>query len=1346
MMTSTRLQRPPEREEEEKEERFFAVTYTNETHKKRPKWKDGFVRIVRCCAASHSGSLSVVLYGANAQNNRSFEEVTRESFASSSETTRKKAGLETIAKISRKETKAIQSVLEKLEEENTIEEFSGYKVEIDEEFGKDGNAVSRQKAMNRSADVGRETSLFRATRSIRESQTPASFRNPMFTKTTTVTIDTLTPIQTVGVSAKDVAGKRSRIEEEEMNDVGLRDVGAAASKENEQPCNAAKQPKRVNIAAALKERLANLTKQKEEKEKMMEIVAVEEEEEEKHTEGEEAMVPQRVVNYGNTNSSYAQQQQQQQQHNGNSKNNQYRYAEPTIAIKFPFEKLSAHVALRFEGGVREYQNYLLSTSCEQLSLKLRNVSDAVRTVVHALPQQKRGAPVATTSVHVNTTVDPKNLGIRLGRQYRIHYWSECKMTAYKTQTKKDEETGTVKLSKTVVELTLGRCEYHRPNDFAKGDVYVLSTDPGFFLSSPVAKNTRQGMDTYKNWTGVVASTWHAPDKEGKMHVEMLGDLPRTLKESLKNSSNGGWVKRKSLTLYAARALSAFGELEEMKNALEMVKEDTMPLMRMIMNPSVAELTSEHAENITADEEEDFQDLEFTFQNQYGLNHDQAVAMKGMVNTECGVSLVHGPFGSGKTKLVASFIREHVASVKDMQHKLGVLPPDTKQRNGRILVCANTNVAVDRVLKTLLENGFTDFCRVGSLTKIDADILPFSIHAKRDSKKGNTHIEELEKALKENEKISSRRKRIEEEIKNLKIKGALQKRAKLVKSAPVVAVTCSSCVNKHLEDQKFDILILDECSQMTEICSLLPLARFGVKHLIAVGDPKQLPPVLESNLEYPTISEQQPTLFVRLAKLGLPVTLLRTQYRMHPLLSEVPNAHFYENKLLDGVSASDRGALLEGVPPLVFFDTHGENAREERGGQSKFNASEARGCAVIARELLNRGLKPKDVGIIAFYRAQVDCVNSYLVRMRVGATTTADILAPSELDEEEDGEIQVSTVDAFQGQEKKVIILTLCGAFKGSNSFTTRERLNVALTRSQRHEFIVADSNEIGRDCLALRDVLSKARKTPSGYHPASRRIDDVVCKWPSLVTATSCDFDVATDIERNAELKEDDADGESEDIVCVHDDADNANNDIASPSSYTEYDDDEDEEEDNSDEPSPPASPKVEEKVEFDMNEAERKNEYDPSSCPQEYLPIIEKLEEIEIQPDEYYLWYKKLSRALLFRVQADRRWCELDNKMRTMLHDLGFPGIDHVSWKWTSKPLRRAIFEKFFPAFAYYVHKHFGYEYTRMRKLIEKYDSVDALRKDETGFGLHAIREAETQDLSERGARWLTRKLSSSE
>ena len=190
------------------------------------------------------------------------------------------------------------------------------------------------------------------------------------------------------------------------------------------------------------------------------------------------------------------------------KNNQYRYAEPTIAIKFPFEKLSAR---RFT--VRRRRSRIpklppldfVRTTFAQAQERFGRGANC-RTHSSAAKKRRAGCDDLGAREHSRRS---KNLGIRLGRQYRIHYWSECKMTAYKTQTKKDEETGTVKLSKIIVELTLGRCEYHRPNDFAKGDVYVLSTDPGFFLSSPVAKNTRQGMDTYKNWTGVVASTWHA---------------------------------------------------------------------------------------------------------------------------------------------------------------------------------------------------------------------------------------------------------------------------------------------------------------------------------------------------------------------------------------------------------------------------------------------------------------------------------------------------------------------------------------------------------------------------------------------------------------------------------------------------------------------------------------------------------------------------------------------------------------------------------------------------------------------------------------------------------------------
>ena len=96
------------------------------------------------------------------------------------------------------------------------------------------------------------------------------------------------------------------------------------------------------------------------------------------------------------------------------------------------------------------------------------------------------------------------------------------------------------------------------------------------------------------------------------------------------------------------------------------------------------------------------------QEKYGLNHEQFVPMK---DTLCikglGIKLVHGPFGNGKTKLVTSFICEHVSR---------------KERSDqRILVYANTNVAVGRVLKNLLASGFSQFCRVGSLAKIDPDI-------------------------------------------------------------------------------------------------------------------------------------------------------------------------------------------------------------------------------------------------------------------------------------------------------------------------------------------------------------------------------------------------------------------------------------------------------------------------------------------------------------------------------------------------------------------------------------------------------------------------------------------------
>ncbi len=132
-------------------------------------------------------------------------------------------------------------------------------------------------------------------------------------------------------------------------------------------------------------------------------------------------------------------------------------------------------------------------------------------------------------------------------------------------------------------------------------------------------------------------------------------------------------------------------------------------------------------------------------------------------------------------------------------------------------------------------------------------------------------------------------------------------------------------------------------------SLLPLARFGCERLLAVGDPKQLPPTLASTSslhdEAVVGTAQDETLskalFVRLSTYFEPI-LLRTQYRCHPELTCVPNALFYQGKLIDGVDPSERAPLVAGLPPLVFCNV--VSGREQRqqddvSGTSVFNETE-----------------------------------------------------------------------------------------------------------------------------------------------------------------------------------------------------------------------------------------------------------------------------------------------------------------------------------------------------------------------------------------------------------------------
>ena len=504
-----------------------------------------------------------------------------------------------------------------------------------------------------------------------------------------------------------------------------------------------------------------------------------------------------------------------------------------------------------------------------------------------------------------------------------------------------------------------------------------------------------------------------------------------------------------------------------------------------------------------------------------------------------IVLVHGVFGAGKSFLVVVliiFVREYIVP----RFKEKILGRRASSSSGmtsnclssipdiRIMIAAATNVAVDGLLQGLLKRGFTDFSRVG------------------------------------------RRDRIAPEIRKYEHKGT----GSINKA--VVGVTCASVYNKASilstvnDIGSFDILFLDECSQMIEPQSLLPIYASQCSRMILVGDPMQLPPVIKhSNTSRKTFEPCQEvsgsqrdnlkakskhgierSVFVRLSESLRPI-ILRTQYRCHPAIGCLSSSLFYNGRIRSGVSAADRAPIVQ-LAPIIAYDTRiGNDQRKSINGQWSYeNDSEADVVCKLVEKALCDGISPCDIGVIAMFRAQAALIEQKIACLDVGKIVEnyqqqqeSDQMGEQEankgcseedvsqqsgdddvgtgdsrddqvesLDLEEvssvdvklskrkrEGEssrmlkkhnktkrrkqtntrkkrklskkelaarnhVKVSTVDAFQGAEREIIILsttrTSLSAEKSSSSeldaghLESPHRLNVALTRARRHLLIV----------------------------------------------------------------------------------------------------------------------------------------------------------------------------------------------------------------------------------------------------------------------------------------------------
>lgn len=403
-----------------------------------------------------------------------------------------------------------------------------------------------------------------------------------------------------------------------------------------------------------------------------------------------------------------------------------------------------------------------------------------------------------------------------------------------------------------------------------------------------------------------------------------------------------------------------------------------------------------------------------------------------------LSLIQGPPGTGKTVTSATIIY-HL----------------TKMHKHRVLVCAPSNVAVDHLTEKLAAIGINVVRLVAkSRESMDgaalATTLPYSLHEKT----WKLMLPEMKKLVK--------RRETQENVKKSKA-AALQKalhklEQQVLSTAQVVCCTCVGAGDFRLKGMKFRLVLIDESTQATEPEVLIPITK-GAKQVILVGDHQQLGPViLDKNAADAGL---QQSLFERLICHGQVPIRLEVQYRMNPALSEFPSNMFYEGLLQNGVTSEDRawrGSLFPWpVPdcPMMFWANYGKE-EISGSGNSYLNRVEAMNVEKIITRLFRDGVTPDQIGVVTPYEGQRAYIAQYMQMNSLIVEKRADYV-----------EVEITSVDAFQGREKDFIIL-LCVRANDERAIgflRDPRRLNVALTRARYGMVVLGNPRSLSKNRL-----------------------------------------------------------------------------------------------------------------------------------------------------------------------------------------------------------------------------------------------------------------------------------------
>lgn len=405
-----------------------------------------------------------------------------------------------------------------------------------------------------------------------------------------------------------------------------------------------------------------------------------------------------------------------------------------------------------------------------------------------------------------------------------------------------------------------------------------------------------------------------------------------------------------------------------------------------------------------------------------------------------VAVVHGPPGTGKTTTLVEAIYE------------------TLHRENQVLVCAQSNMAVDWISEKLVDRGI-HVLRIGNPTRVNDKMLSFTYERRFEAHPDYPQLWSIRKAIRElyQQRRKGRSNNLHQKINALKDRATeleIRINNALFNEARVVACTLAGSAHRVMTGMKFATLFIDEAAQALEPACWIAIRR--ADRVILAGDHCQLPPTVKcqeavrgglAHTLMQTIVKRKPEA----------VSLLKVQYRMNEEIMRFSSDWFYGGNLQAAPEVKYRG-ILDYDTPMVWVNTEGLDCNEEFVGESfgRINKAEARLTleqlqTYITRIGKHRILEERiDFGVISPYKAQVQYLRQ-LIRRDAFFKPFHHLIA-------------VNTVDGFQGQERDVIVISLVRANdEGQIGFLSDlRRMNVAITRARMKLIILGDASTLTR--------------------------------------------------------------------------------------------------------------------------------------------------------------------------------------------------------------------------------------------------------------------------------------------